>query len=245
MCFTVNVNIVKEELEKRFNTTFIDHDNYRPSYYYHAHSLPELPVVANFDDDFSIRLLKWGLIPAWTRGEEEAKEIRFMTFNARAETIKTRPSFSGSYKSRRCMIPVRGFFEWQHKAGMKIPWYIYLPDSEIMMLAGLYDSWKDSITGKQLNTFTIITSRANKLLEEIHNTKKRMPVILGEEEKDTWLSASSSEAELDEVLEPFPDESIDAHTIGPLIGNQAANRNKPELILPYDYPEQSSLFPLL
>lgn len=242
MCFTVNVNIVKEELEKRFNTTFIDHENYRPSYYYHAHSLPELPVAGFFDNDFNIRMLKWGLIPGWTRGEEEAREIRYMTFNARAETISSKPSFSGSYMKRRCIIPVRGFYEWQHKAGMKIPWYIYPAGTDIMMLGGLYDSWKDQTTGNRLNTFTIVTSPANKLLSEIHNTKKRMPVIIQEENREKWLSSETPENELNKMLEPVPDDSLSAHTIGPLINDTGSDRNKPGLIKPYNYPGQSTLF---
>lgn len=242
MCFTVNVNLVKEELEKRFNTSFIDHENYRPSYYYHAHALPELPVAGHFDNAFSIRLIRWGLIPGWTAGAEEAQKIRFMTFNARAESLSTKPSFADSFNRRRCIIPVRGFYEWQHKGSQKIPWYIYLPKSEIMMLAGLYDSWKDPVTGNNIHTFTIITSEANKLLSEIHNTKKRMPVILQDNEEEAWLNPYTAEGDLAEILEPYPDEDLKAHTISPLIGNAKRNRNTPELVKPYTYPDQTSLF---
>ena len=242
MCFTVNVNIVKEELEKRFNTSFIDHENYRPSYYYHAHALPDLPVAGNFDNEFNIRLMKWGLIPGWTAGAEEAKKIRYMTFNARAETVSTKPSFSDSFNRRRCIIPVRGFFEWQHKGGQKIPWYIYRPDSEIMMLAGLYDSWRDQLTDSNILTFTILTSGANKLLSEIHNTKKRMPVILQDHEEEAWLNPGTADDDLAAILEPYPDETLKAHTISPIIRNDKINRNSPELVKPYSYPDQTSLF---
>jgi len=242
MCFTVNVNIVKEELEKRFNTSFIDHENYRPSYYYHALSLPELPVAGHFNDEFNIRLIKWGLIPGWTAGAEEAQKIRYMTFNARSETLATKPSFAGSFTSRRCIVPVKGFFEWQHKGGEKIPWYIYLPHSEIMMLAGLYDSWKDSLTGSNILTFTIITSGANKLLSNIHNTKKRMPVILQDHEEEKWLNPGTGKDDLTEILKPYPDETLKAHTISPLINNARVNKNIPELVKPYSYPDHSTLF---
>lgn len=242
MCFTVNVNIVKEELERRFNTSFIDHENYRPSYYYHAHALPDLPVAGYFNNEFNIRMIKWGLIPGWTPGEEEARKIRYMTFNARAETLATKPSFSGSFTSRRCIIPVIGFYEWQHGGGDKIPWYIYMPDSKIMMLAGLYDSWRDPVTKDNLLTFTIITSAANKLLTEIHNTKKRMPVILQEHAEKKWLEPNTGEDELNEILKPYPDKDLLAHTISPLINNVRVNRNTAELVKPYEYPDQASLF---
>ena len=113
MCFTVNVNIVREELEARYGSELIDHDKYRPSYYYHAYSLPSMPVVCS-DRGAVIRLFRWGLIPSWVTDEGEANEIMLKTFNARSETISSKPAFRDSYASRRCLVPVCGFFEWQH-----------------------------------------------------------------------------------------------------------------------------------
>jgi putative SOS response-associated peptidase YedK len=71
VCFTVNVNIVKEELEKRYGAVLLDPDKYRPSYYYHAHSFPHLPVICS-DNTSEIRLMQWGLIPFWAADEAEA-----------------------------------------------------------------------------------------------------------------------------------------------------------------------------
>ncbi len=110
MCFTVNVNLVRDEIENRFGVTFPNRDRYQPSYYYHAFSLPELPAIC-LDTPDKARLLKWGLIPSWTRSPDDAEEIRYKTFNARAETIASLPSFSKSFRTGRCIIPVKGFFE--------------------------------------------------------------------------------------------------------------------------------------
>lgn len=242
MCFTVNVNIVREELERKFGTGFTGPRDYSPSYYYNAHSLPELPVAGHFNNEFSIRLLKWGLIPGWVREEDQAGEIRYMTFNARAETLASKPSFKQSFKNRRCIIPVRGFYEWQDRETGKVPWYIFLPGSEIMMLAGLHDTWRHPLEGSEVNTFTIITTRANKLLSEIHNTKRRMPLILQEEKAAKWLEHETGEKEIDNILEPYPDEGLEAHTISPLINNKRVNRNTPALIEKYTYPAQPDLF---
>jgi putative SOS response-associated peptidase YedK len=118
MCFSVNVNLVKEELENRYGATFLDPDKYSPSYYYHAFGLPELPAICSDNKD-QIKLLRWGLIPHWVRSREAADEIRYKTFNARAETISSKPSFSASFASKRCIIPVKGFFEWQHRGEKK------------------------------------------------------------------------------------------------------------------------------
>jgi putative SOS response-associated peptidase YedK len=240
VCFTVNVNIVREELEERYGTELIDHDKYRPSYYYHAHSLPLLPVLCSGEGE-PLRLFRWGLIPSWVADEREAEEIMTKTFNARAETLNTRPAFRASFDNRRCLIPVRGFFEWQHTGGRKIPWYISLRDQDIFSLAGLWDSWamKGGIT---INTFSVVTTRANELMAEIHNTKKRMPVILAREAERLWLKEEMDPETRALLMEPVAAELIEAHTISPLITNTRADRNRPELIKPYTYPVQGTLF---
>lgn len=240
MCFTVNVNIVREELEERYGADLIDHDKYRPSYYYHAYSLPLMPVVCS-DDPASLRLCRWGLIPSWVEDENEANEIMMKTFNARSETIDTKPAFRESFTSRRCLVPVRGFFEWQHIGGRKIPWYISLRDEDIFSLAGIWDSWKMK-GGVSLDTFSVVTTRANELMSEIHNTRKRMPVILPVAAEKLWLKEGLEKNTAAELMEPVASEMLKAHTISPLITNTRADRNRQELIMPYNYPVQGLLF---
>jgi putative SOS response-associated peptidase YedK len=241
VCFTVNVNIIREELEERFGSELIDHDKYRPSYYYHAYSLPYLPVVCSAAVLSGLRLMRWGLIPSWVGDENEANEIMLKTFNARSETIATKPSFSGSFASRRCLVPVRGFFEWQHVGGRKIPWYITLREEKIFSLAGIWDSWT-LLGGVTLDTFSVVTTRANDLMGEIHNTKKRMPVILPRAVEKIWLKEDVPADALAELMGPVASEMLAAHTVSPLITNIRADRNRPELIMPYNYPVQGTLF---
>lgn len=240
MCFSVNVNLVREDLESRYGATLIDHDNYRPSYYYHAFSIPELPVICS-DDPSKIRLFKWGLIPAGTINKEDAANIRMKTFNARAESINNKRSFASSFKTRRCIVPVKGFFEWQHSGKDKIPWYIYHPDNDIMSIAGLFDTWISNETGEILNTFTLITTEANELLARIHNSAKRMPVILENENEKLWLDMSQSEQSLLQVLKPYSYD-LKAHTISPLVNSKTEDKNTPEVIKQYNVPLQNTLF---
>jgi len=240
MCFTVNVNIVREELEERYGADLIDHDKYRPSYYYHAHSLPFLPVVCS-EKPSEIRLLQWGLIPSWAADEKSADEIRLKTFNARSESIHTKPAFIEPFRSQRCLVAVRGFFEWQHVGGRKIPWYIKLRDEDIFSLAGIYDSWKLQ-GGITMNTFSIVTTRANELMSEIHNSKKRMPVILPQKAEKLWLKNDLAKESGEALMEPVASDILQAHTISPLITNAKADRNRPEIIMPYTYPVQGLLF---
>jgi putative SOS response-associated peptidase YedK len=241
MCFTVNVNLVKEELENRYGATLIDPDKYRPSYYYHAFGLPSLPVICS-EAPSEIRLLKWGLIPSWTRNTEQANIIRYKTFNARSESIDTKPSFSSSFSSKRCIVPAKGFFEWQHVGKDKIPWYIYRADNEIISFAGIYEDWVENTTGEKYSTFSIVTSEANDLMAAIHNSGKRMPVLLNETSETKWIDLSLKSDDALSLLKPCPDEILRAHTIGPLINSRTADRNTHDLIKPYNYQQENLLF---
>jgi putative SOS response-associated peptidase YedK len=241
MCFTVNVNLIKEELENRYGATLIDPNKYRPSYYYHAFSLPSLPVICSSDPK-SIKLLKWGLIPSWISDTDQANIIRYKTFNARSESIDKKPSFASSFRSKRCIIPVKGFYEWQHVGKEKRPWYIYRADDDIVSLAGIYEDWVESSTGEVYSTFSIVTSEANDLMAEIHNSGKRMPVILDPSSESSWISNTISEDDARNLLIPCPSEILKAHTICPLINSRTAERNTPQLIEPYNYQSDNLLF---
>ena len=241
MCFSVNVNLVKEELEQRYGVDFPDKYRYEPSYYYHAYGLPEIPAICS-DNPSLIRLLKWGLIPPWVRTAEDADEIRLKTFNARSESIDSKPSFSSSFKSKRCIIPVKGFYEWQHIGKEKIPWYIYSADNQILTIAGLYSEWIHPESKEIISTFSIITTDANDLMAEVHNSKKRMPAIIDRSVEKRWIDLSLSPAETLAMLKPCPSEALQAHTISPLVNSRSENRNTPEVIKPYSYKSDSQLF---
>jgi len=241
MCFTVNVNLIKEELENRYGATLIDPDKYRPSYYYHAFGLPSIPAVCSADPS-KIQLLMWGLIPSWTKSIGDANIIRYKTFNARSETISAKPSFSSSIRSKRCIIPVIGFYEWQRIGNEKIPCYIYHSEIEILSIAGIYDDWIEDNTGEVLSTFSIVTTEANDMMAHIHNSGKRMPAILSKSAETRWINNSIAESDALDLLKPSPDEMLKAHTIGPLINSRLMDRNTPEIIQPYIYPGENLLF---
>lgn len=240
MCFTVNVNLVREELENRYSATLIDPDKYRPSYYYHAFGLPEIPAICSGRIG-EIQLLKWGLIPSWVKSMDQANKIRYKTFNARSESIEIKPSFSGAFSSRRCIVTVKGFFEWQHVENKKIPWYIYHAEGEILSIAGLWDEWIENRTGEIFDTFTIITTDANDLMSKIHNSGKRMPVILEKSTEKKWLDISINKQEALNLLRPCPSDVLRAHPISPLINDKSADRNTPEVIEPYKWDIGGSL----
>ena len=206
MCYTIEINLTREQLEKRFGARFSNKDEFIKGRKISAFSLPKLPVISS-DSPERINLMTWGLIPSWVKDEENAKIIRMKTFNAMAETLSEKPSYRNSFKSKRCLVLVNGFYEWQHAGKEKIPYFITLKDHEAFTLAGLYDNWLNKNTGEILNTFTIITTQANPMMEVIHNTKKRMPAILPPSKEKEWLNLSLKPQEVQDFLNPF-DENL-------------------------------------
>lgn len=146
-----------------------------------------------------VAMLRWGLVPLW------AKDLKFGTrcINARAETLASTPAFRLAYRKRRCLVPVNAFYEWTGEPGHKVKWRIGLKDEPLFALAGLWEWWKDPASQQGIETYTIVTTRANDLLAPIHD---RMPVVITERDYDRWLDAEDPATDL---LEPFADEALE------------------------------------
>lgn len=179
-------------------------------YRVNAFSFPDYPVITSNPE---IQSFKWGLIPFWTKDQKQADEIKRMTLNARADTIFQKPSFREPIRSKRCIVPSTGYFEWRHEGTRKIPYYIYVKDESIFSMAGVYDSWLDRSTGEVISTFSIITTEANELTGYIHNTKHRMPAILNQEDEEKWLDPKLGKSDIEQLLLPFPADQMDAYVI--------------------------------
>jgi putative SOS response-associated peptidase YedK len=201
MCYTIKIDVTREELEKRFGAKFIRPDKYQSAVKVNAFSLPLLPVICN-DNPGEIRLYHWGLIPRWIKSADDAAGIRTKTFNAKSETLDEKPSFRGSFNRKHCLVLVHGFYEWQTRRKEKIPYLIGIKDQPLFALAGLFDQWTNPQNGELIDTFTVITTRANPMMEEIHNIKKRMPVILAPEDEKKWLDLKADPGKA-RIFEPF------------------------------------------
>lgn len=158
------------------------------------------PVVrrAHGSDEREVALLRWGLVPVW------AKDLKFgvRCINARAETIASAAAFRTAYRKRRCLVPLNAFYEWSGPAGHKTKWRITLKDEPLFALAGLWEWWKDPASGEGVETYTIVTTDANKLLAPVHD---RMPVIVAERDYERWLDAAD---EARDLLAPFDDHAL-------------------------------------
>lgn len=214
MCFHNSMSKKAQELAarygKRSDIIEMAREIIEEKYHVSAFSNPEYPVITNSDE---IQLFRWGLIPFWTHSLTEANEIRKMTYNAKAETVFEKPSFRHAIVSHRCIIPSTGYFEWRHEGNIKIPYYIYLKNSEIFSMAGIFEIWHNPGTGEETSTFSILTTTANTMLEYIHNTKKRMPVILPREIEQDWINPNIKKEEIESMLKPYPEDQMEAYEI--------------------------------
>jgi putative SOS response-associated peptidase YedK len=148
--------------------------------------------LGDFGRGLEARLLTWGLIPSWST---DGKGF----INARAETLEEKPSFSESFRLRRCLIPADGFFEWKRTGREKRPFYFQVDDEMPFAFAGIWDTWSNR--GDVVASCAIITTAANELVGELHD---RMPAMLLDEFHDAWLDPSADRTVLTEMLKPFP-----------------------------------------
>ena len=208
MCGRFVANIPADELKKIFN--LIDPPQLDPRF--NVAPTQVAAVVRNQGERNRLDVLKWGLVPSWS------KDLIFGShlINARSETVAEKPTFRHAIKYRRCIVPTSGFYEWDHTGGKKQPYYIQLADRSPMCLAGLWESWK-APDGSELETFAIVTTTANKLIDPIHD---RMPVILYPDSFNLWLSHNMHDPEqLQPLYLPFPAEELTVHKVPDLVNN--------------------------
>ncbi len=134
----------------------------------------EVPIIVN-DGRNKVFMMRFGLIPSWSK----EKKTRYSLINARAETVTKKPMFRRLLAKHRCLVPTTGFYEWKKVGSRKTPHFIRVKYENYFALAGLWDHWKDP-KGEEIKSFTIITTKANDVLSEIH---PRMPVILRKEDE--------------------------------------------------------------
>lgn len=192
IAYTFNVP-VHDRIRKRFNIA----------------PTQEAPVVrATAQGAREVAMLRWGLVPSWARDLAIGNRM----INARSETAAEKPSFRAAFKSRRCVVPATGFFEWKGEPGRKQPYAITVADQALFALAGLWESWRPK-EGDPVETFTILTTEANETVAQVHD---RMPVILPADGVETWLSAQPRQAQA--LLVPYAG-PVRIRAVSKLVGN--------------------------
>lgn len=160
-----------------------------------------------------VRLLRWGLIPFRSKDEDISSKV----INARSETVGQKPSFRAAYKSRRCLVPASGFYEWKpaKDGGRKQPFFIHPADDMLFAFAGLWERWGRP-DGEALDTCTILTTDANEVMRELHD---RMPVIVLPEDYGLWLGKETPPELLHRLLANCAPDQLRMHAVSPRVGN--------------------------
>jgi putative SOS response-associated peptidase YedK len=186
MCFHSKQTKLALEVENRFNAKIDRLSEFKSQKYVNGFEFPKTPVIIDEHPDV-ITHFSWGLIPSWAKDPE----IRKYTLNAKIETLNEKPSFRNSI-NKRCLVIANGFYEWQWqdaKGKSKIKYEIGLSEEELFAFAGIYSEWINQYTGEIVNTYALLTTEANAFMAKIHNSKKRMPVILKKEDEQSWLNS--------------------------------------------------------
>ena len=155
-------------------------------------------IRASADGKRHLDMLRWGLIPRWSKDPKAGPA----PINARSDTVAEKPMFKGLLKSRRCVVPADGFFEWKKDGKKKLPVYFQLRDRQPFGFAGLWERWKGP--EQVIESVTLLTTEPNDLVATVHD---RMPAILPPRAYATWLDPAVSDLEqLLSLLGPYPAE---------------------------------------
>jgi putative SOS response-associated peptidase YedK len=185
-----------------------------------------------------LRLLTWGLVPSWSKDPRSGVRM----INARAESVLEKPAYARAAARRRCLVPARGWYEWQVSPTatdakgkpLKQPFFTSREDGESCAFAGLYEFWRDPAVADNedpaawLTTFTIITSEAEPGLDRIHD---RQPLVLDRSDWQAWLDPELTDPQhVSALLTPRPPGRFTAYPVSRAVSSNRSNG--PQLLEP-------------
>lgn len=212
MCGRYSLSKSKIELEERFQAEMLG--DFQPRYNIAPTQL--VPVITS-QSPKGFSFFYWGITPDFAKNKPVSQKF----INAKAETVNQKASFKSSFKSRRCLIPADGFFEWK-KVGKKtkIPYRFTVGEGEPFAFAGIWEEYENE-AGDIKHTFLILTTEPNSMIKDIHD---RMPVILQKENEKKWLDKYTSESDLQGMLNTYSADAMLSYTVSQQV-NQVKNDN--------------------
>ena len=214
MCGRYRLSRRKQIIEEHFDSVSGEED-WSPRY--NVAPTQPVPIIRQHPKEprRELSLVRWGLIPSWAKDASGAAGM----INARSETAATKPAFRDALKSRRCIIPADGFFEWSRAGKTKQPYCFEVNDGELFAFAGLWERWKDP-SGNWIKSCSILTTTPNAVTSAVHD---RMPVILNPDDYDLWLDPGFVDlTAVSELLKPFDARLMRCYPVSARI-NQSAN----------------------
>lgn len=174
---------------------------------FNIHPTDQIPVICNGEEGREAVMAVWWLIPPWA----DKPNPKFPMFNARGESLLDRKAFAEPVQSKRCLIPMTGWFEWHREGSKSQPYYFTLKSEEQFAVAGLWQVSRKAET--PITSCTMVTTEGNPLIAEYH-AKNRMPAVLSREDWDAWLDTDSVDAELAlQRIRSWPEEDITAYAV--------------------------------
>lgn len=207
MCGRYSLSKSIKEIAEHFKTRLIE---IGPWPRFNIAPTQSLPVVIGAREGLEIQLMKWGLVPHWAKDASMGSRM----INARAETVAEKPSFRDAFKSKRCLIPCNGFYEWVTGENGKTPHYIHMKGGELFAFAGIWSEWTRGET--PLQTYSIITTEANEYISPLHH---RMPVILKPDQYQNWTDKTATKADLLAMLTPLREDALEYHPVSKLVNS--------------------------
>jgi len=221
MCGRFARRSTQQVLADWFGVELEDMPWFAPSYNVAPQSTQPVVRLNRDSGQREFALLRWGLVPFWATDAKPG----YTTINARAEEAASKPAYREALKMRRCLVPADAFYEWQRlDAKTKHPYAIAMKSGEPYALAGLWERWQPK-EGEALETFTILTTDPNEIMEPIHN---RMPVILEPRDYNRWLDCNDPARPPVDLMRPFPAEKMVSWPVSDRVGN--VRNNEPQLL---------------
>jgi len=228
MCGRYAVTSAPEAIRALFG--YPEQPNFPPRY--NVAPTQPIAIVRLIDGKRQFALVRWGLLPSWVKDPKNFS----LLINARGESLTDKPAFSAAVKRRRCLVPADGFYEWKTSRVGKQPYFVRAKSGGPIAFAGLWETWMGP-NGEELETAAIVTTRANRTLDEIHD---RMPVVVPPEAFNLWLDCANVDVETAMTLvAPAPDAVLEAYTVSSAV-NRTANDN-PALLEPRPPGEEAAL----
>ncbi len=225
MCFDISSTKINKLVKKNQNATFYKDFNYEPFFHYNGFLHPTVSII-KLGQPKTIYPSTWGLVPDWGLDDISSFRKKYNTLNAKSETLFTSNMYRESALDKRCLIIADGFFEPHRSYDESIPYYCYIPSSEfqdgrdVFVFAGIYNELNNT------SSCSILTTEANDFFSEIHNVRKRMPIVLDEGLKGEWLNEKLNKNQIAEIMkEGFTKKEFKAHSVSKALYHKKSNTN--------------------